>query len=512
MTRAPEDPPPPADPQGTAPAPPGETLPPPELETTVTPSPAEAGSSPSVLPTRLGGFEVESELARGGMGVVYRARSARLGRPVALKTLLSGVFATPEALERFQIEARAAARLRHPSIVGVHEVGEESGLHYIAMDFIEGESLAQRIRRDGPLEPTKAARLLERLADACTYAHSRGEIHRDLKPANVILTAGDEPVLTDFGLAKEIDSGEGPTRSGQAMGTPAYMPPEQAVGELDRIDRRSDIYSLGATFYHLLAGRAPFEAPTPVGVVMKHASEPLPDLRTFATDVPPRVRDLLNRMMAKKADDRFATYADLTEALRAVRPQASQPAGFLVRGVAMLVDFVPWLMLSEINEWLLFGFPIYLAVSHTVFGRTLGKALFRLKVADEHGDRPKPARALARAVGFAWIFFALIGVMGMNQLLLGGTDLSMDVAPDTVRVTAGGEEYEGERSSDGSLSDVVVTTKEGQTVPAAAWAMLAVVVALVALWLTGLLVAGFDPRKRAFHDRLANTRVLYSTD
>ncbi|MBL4850622.1 MAG: tetratricopeptide repeat protein [Planctomycetes bacterium] len=229
-------------------------------------TPAEAHRSPSGrsgAPEEIAGYRIVRELARGAFGIVYHAHSLKLDRPVAIKVMRHAEMATEEDFERFQIEARAAARLRHPNIVGIHDVGQEGERHYLVMDLIDGESLKEQIDRDGPLDEDRAAEITERLCEALYYAHSNQILHRDLKPANILISTRGEPMLTDFGLAKDArQDGEGLTATGQAMGTPAYMPPEQAAGALDRIDRRSDVYSLGATLYEMLTGRPPFSGAT----------------------------------------------------------------------------------------------------------------------------------------------------------------------------------------------------------------------------------------------------------
>ncbi|MBX3472025.1 MAG: protein kinase [Planctomycetes bacterium] len=240
------------------------------------PAPAEAPDA-----RRLGDLELLGELARGGMGVVYRALDRRLGREVAVKVALGGA-ADPEELERFAVEARAAARLRHPNIVGIHRVGEERGAPYLVMDLVPGESLQRRLSRDGPLRPREAARLCALLARALAFAHGRGVLHRDLKPHNVLVTPDGQPVLTDFGLAKEVDRARGVTMTGQVLGTPAYMAPEQARGDNERVDRRADVYGLGATLYALLTGQPPFQAGSAIAVLAKVAEDPVEPPRRCA--------------------------------------------------------------------------------------------------------------------------------------------------------------------------------------------------------------------------------------
>ncbi|MEY2408660.1 MAG: eukaryotic-like serine/threonine-protein kinase, partial [Verrucomicrobiota bacterium] len=213
--------------------------------------------------SRFGDYELIEEIARGGMGVVYKARQVSLDRIVAVKMILSGQFASAAEMQRFRAEARAAASIQHPNIVAIHEVGEHEGLLFFSMDYVEGHSLGELVR-EGPLPSLQAARCVEKIARAVHYAHQQGVLHRDLKPSNVLLDAHDEPHVTDFGLAKRLTDSELETRhpeltlNGQVLGTPSFMPPEQAAGQRDQMGPRSDVYSLGAILYHLLTARPPF--------------------------------------------------------------------------------------------------------------------------------------------------------------------------------------------------------------------------------------------------------------
>ena len=208
-----------------------------------------------------GEYELLEEIARGGMGVVYRARQVSLNRIVALKMIKSGEVATEEDVHRFKTEAEAAAQLDHPNIVPVFEVGEHDGQHFFSMRFVDGPSLQDRLR-EGPLPPKDAAAVVKLISEAVAYAHKRGIVHRDLKPANVLIDSDGQPRVTDFGLAKTITDASGMTVTGQILGTPSYMPPEQANGRTDEIGPLSDVYSLGAVLYCLLTGRPPYQAAT----------------------------------------------------------------------------------------------------------------------------------------------------------------------------------------------------------------------------------------------------------
>jgi serine/threonine protein kinase len=208
-------------------------------------------------PRIFGDYELLSEVARGGMGVVYRAKQAGLNRVVALKMILAGKLANADDVQRFRAEAEAAANLQHPNIVAVFEVGEIESQHFFSMEFIDGLSLSQMLHR-GPIPGRRVARYLQTLAQAVHYAHERGIVHRDLKPSNILIDSADQPHITDFGLAKQLNTDSGQTRTGTVLGTPSYMAPEQAEGRTHAIGPAADIYSLGAILYECLTGKPPF--------------------------------------------------------------------------------------------------------------------------------------------------------------------------------------------------------------------------------------------------------------
>lgn len=262
-----------------------------------------------------GDYEVLAEIARGGMGVVYRARQTRLNRVVAVKMILQGQLASDGDIQRFYSEAEAAARLEHPGIVPIYEVGEHDGQHYFSMGFVDGESLADRVRR-GPLPAREAASLVKDVAEAIEYAHQHGIVHRDLKPGNILLTRDGHPRVTDFGLAKAIEHDSGLTASGQVLGTPSYMPPEQAAGRIREVGPLSDLYSLGAVLYCLLVGRPPFQGVT-VMETLKHVVESTPvSPRLLNPSVDRDLETICLKCLEKTPAHRLVSAGELAEELR----------------------------------------------------------------------------------------------------------------------------------------------------------------------------------------------------
>jgi WD40 repeat protein len=282
-----------------------------------------------------GDYEIIREIARGGMGVVYQARQVSLNRPVALKMILAGQLADEVDVRRFYTEAEAAANLDHPGIVPIYEVGQHEGQHYFSMGFVEGQSLSQRVA-EGPLPSREAAALMVKVTLAIEYAHFRGVIHRDLKPGNILLDTNGQPRVTDFGLAKKLESDSGLTGSGQIMGTPSYMPPEQAGGNRGAVGPAADVYALGATLYALITGRPPFQASSAMDTVLMVVSEePVPPRRLNAT-VARDLETICLKCLEKEPAKRYASAAALTEDLHhylAGEPIVARPVARLERAV-----------------------------------------------------------------------------------------------------------------------------------------------------------------------------------
>lgn len=324
------------------------TIPPnPSNEQEATMSPRVDGDDPTIPPTKtsstggaavgdqvryFGDYELLEEIARGGMGVVFKARQINLNRIVALKMIFAGQFAGEEDVQRFYTEAEAAAQLDHPGIVPIFEIGEHQGQHYFSMGYVEGESLAQKVA-DGPLPPREAAELVRKICEAMAYAHERGVIHRDLKPANILIDRNGQPKVTDFGLAKRTEADSNLTGTGQILGTPAYMPPEQASGKTD-VGPLADVYSLGAILYCLLTGRPPFQAASPMDTLLQVLDQEPASPRALNGIVPQDVDTICLKCLNKESRRRYAgaelMAAELSRFLRG-EPILARPVGRVER-------------------------------------------------------------------------------------------------------------------------------------------------------------------------------------
>ena len=268
----------------------------------------------SELPRDFAGFELEEEIGRGGMGVVYKARQKELDRSVAVKMILDSHLASEEHVRRFHEEARAAARVEHSNIVHIHEVGQWNDQHYFVMEYIEGASLAERIA-SGRLDPEQAVLLVQRVARAVDHLHRQGIVHRDLKPSNILIDRDGEPHVTDFGLAKVFQKGGQSTATGIIVGTPSYMSPEQASGNSDLLGPKSDVYSLGAILFELLTGRPPFLEERPLDTIMKVLSGEPPLPRSLNRNIPRGLELVCLKCLAKNPDDRYESAAELANEL-----------------------------------------------------------------------------------------------------------------------------------------------------------------------------------------------------
>ncbi len=258
---------------------------------------------------KIAGYEILEKVGQGGMGAVYRAKQLSLDRIVALKVLVPSLAQDPSYIERFFREARAASRLVHPNIVYAYDVGQSGPYYYLAMEFVDGETVLEIIKREGPIPEKRALRIAAQVANALDCAYKAGMVHRDIKPDNIMVTRKDEAKLCDLGLAKRADTGS-KTGVGLAVGTPHYISPEQAQGRQD-VDVRSDIYSLGASLYHMLTGQPLFSGPSSAVIMTHHLSSEAPPPRSIRPEISEGACRLLEKMLAKDPDDRYQTPADL---------------------------------------------------------------------------------------------------------------------------------------------------------------------------------------------------------
>ena len=266
------------------------------------------------LPEKIGRYEVKSELGRGGMATVYRAVDPNSGREVAVKVLPREMMHDPQFRERFEREIKMIASLEHPAIVPVYDVGDIDGQPYFVMRFMTGGSLSDLIEK-GSIPVDETAKIIEKIAQGLAYAHRKGVIHRDLKPDNILFNDDGEPFISDFGVAKISESTSNLTGSG-VIGTPAYMSPEQAQGT--EIDQRSDVYGLGVIVYQMLSGHQPYSADTPMGVVVKHITEPVPEILKVLPNLPEEVDAVIKTAMAKDKNQRYPNTIELAKALNTV--------------------------------------------------------------------------------------------------------------------------------------------------------------------------------------------------
>ena len=272
----------------------------------------------------LGPYRIINQIGRGGMANVYKAYQASVDRYVAIKVLPTQLAESKEFATRFHQEARIIAMLEHPHILPVFDYGESDGIAYFVMRYLDAGTLKDKMESGRPLPLNDIDRIFTQLAEALSYAHSHGVVHRDLKPANALIDAFGNVFLTDFGIAKLLESASPRlTQTDAVMGTPAYISPEQAQGQ--PVDQRSDIYSLGIILYEMVTGRVPFVADTPLAVLFKHISDPLPPPSTIKSDVPEPIEQVILKALAKDPQDRFTTASDFVTAWKHALEQMQAP-------------------------------------------------------------------------------------------------------------------------------------------------------------------------------------------
>jgi predicted Ser/Thr protein kinase len=359
-------------------------------------------------------YELQRRVGRGGMAEVFLARDRLLDRPVAIKILFPEFATDPSFVARFKREAQAAANLNHPNIVGVYDWGRERGTYYIVMEYVDGRTVSEMIRSDGPLKPKDAARIAADVAAALGFAHEKGVVHRDVKPGNVLITKSGEVKVADFGIARAMTSNaeDNLTQTGSVMGTATYFSPEQAQGK--PVDPRSDLYSLGIVLYEMVSGKPPFTADSPVAIAYKHVQEPLPPLHQRATGIPSDYEAIVEKALAKDPDARYpdgkAMRADLLRFVQGKRVRAAAdtpPTG----SPAVAVPVPPSTTRPETTEpkrtgWFfaaVIGLLVVLAGLLFLFARELGvfnDSPQRVKVTNVVGEQIDNARAELEGLGF----------------------------------------------------------------------------------------------------------------
>jgi len=451
----------------------------------ITPAPRGAAAFDGHTSVRLDHFVVEKKLGSGGMGAIYTARDAALDRAVAIKILPDALAKDPAAQERFVREAQAQARLSSPHVVQIFFIGRlppaegsaDRGSLYFAMELVDGESLEAVLERGEKLDPELGRRLMIQAAEGLSDAHRAGIVHRDVKPGNLLVDREHGLKIADFGLAKPRETNLAVTREGTVMGTPYYIAPEQAMGE--PVDLRADMYALGCTFHHLLAGAPPFDGPNQVAVIAQHLKADPPPLVERAPAVPPKLAVIIERLMAKEKQERYASYDELIAALEAAAPTRLDPAGFWARTAAVALDGVlASVLIGFIGFAGLVVHIAYVTAAHAYFGQTAAKYVLRLQVQRLDGTRLGLRRSLARTVAAMWLPF----LVGLGSIWTQGF---------------------------GSFEVTVTQLSKMEAAKALVVPILLGNATLALLWGAGLALAAIDRQKRAVHDLIVGSRVVY---
>jgi len=423
-------------------------------------------------------FEVVRLLGRGGMGAVYYGSDTSLERPVAIKVLAPELAHDPEVVVRFEREARAQARLRHPNIAQIYFIGEDRGFHFFVMEYLEGPGLDSLLARPQPLPWAEALEYTIAAARGLRAASAQGFVHRDVKPSNLMLDREAGIKILDFGLVKSMHGDSQLTRDGAIIGSPLYMSPEQGRG--GTVDLRSDIYSLGCALYHMLCGRPPFTGPSPVGVISMHVTDKAPPVRGLNPNVPEVLARIVERMMAKEPADRFANYDDLLAALESARAERRELSGLRTRGIALAIDGVLLTVVGYfVALWIIPVALAYFVLCHRLLGQTPGKWLLGIRVENPTGGRISWKAALIRFLAFAW------GPLAWTVMAVVVYSLHRD-------------QHVAFRLASLTLSQLAL--------PAL---YVALATAILVAYLAGFLLVAFHPRRLALHDILARTEVRY---
>ena len=359
---------------------------------------------------QLSPYQIISPLGEGGMAAVYKAYQPGMDRYVALKVLPRHFASDREFIGRFSQEAKVIANLQHPHILPVHDFGEADGYTYLTMRFIEGGTLADWLKENGPLSLEKIRSIVTQVGGALDYAHAQGVIHRDIKPSNILVDPWGNCLLTDFGLAKMAESSSHLTQTGGILGTPAYMSPEQGLGK--KIDSRSDIYSLGVVLYQMAIGRLPYQAETPMAVVIKHIHDPLPPPSQFKPDLPEALERVILKALAKNPEDRFAKVGEMVKALQNATEPPTSPESVSEPIAELPVAPEPVVDLMELET----------AVSPPPLQPRQPPPLPAREPTLLLDDEPEPPnrRANRKWLSIALGLIGLIAIVGLGNLLFGG--------------------------------------------------------------------------------------------
>ncbi|MEM9191985.1 MAG: protein kinase [Myxococcota bacterium] len=455
------------------------------LAATMHQSTSQPAAVPSLPPASLPGTEldhyrVEQLVGQGGMGAVYQGWDQSLDRPVALKVLRSEVTGREGQRDRFLREARAQAKLNHPNVVHIYFIGHQrSGALYFAMEFVDGQSLGSLSANGETLDPEQARKDMIAVAKGLRAGHDAGIIHRDVKPSNLMRTPDGGVKIADFGLAKPMREDVQITQEGSIVGSPLYIAPEQARGK--NVDHRSDMYSLGASFYHLLSGAPPFDGDTGIEVIAQHLADPPKPLRSVVPQVPPKLAAVIDRLLEKKIEKRFSDYDELIGALEAAAPNRTQYACFWARAAAMVIDTGIAAALIAVIGWpgIVIHF-LHVTLGHAFYRRTLAKAMLRLQVSRPDGRRLNLLRSAARTAVSLWL-----------PLLSG---LTVGIAQGTGPLISAIEQLNAQELDDVQNLFVAIAISNGF---------------LTLLYGAGLAIAAFHPEKRALHDLAAGSVVTY---
>ncbi|HMJ11074.1 MAG TPA: protein kinase [Polyangiaceae bacterium] len=449
-------------------------------------TPALSQATPSDwVGTTLDHFRIERPLARGGMGAVFRARDVSLDRTVAIKLLLDELSDSVELHERFAREARAQAKLNSPHVVQIYYVGRTLGpqgkpVSFLAMEYVEGGTLEEYLVRRERVAPEQARQLMLQVTRGLSDAEREGIIHRDIKPGNLLIDRNGTVKIADFGVAKVLrEADTSITVEGAVIGSPLYMAPEQALAE--NLDQRADMYALGATFYHLLTGRPPFQGNSTVAVISQRLTTDPVAMHELAPNVPKKLADVITRLMHKDPAGRYESYRELTDALVAAMPASEQRAGFWVRAAAVAIDVVIAGGAVALFGWVgLLLHLVYVTLAQGLTGQTLGKYLFNLQVRRSDGGKLGLLRSMARTLSSMWLPF-LIGFI----ILLSEGRSALKATLERMQP-----------SELDALQALLTAIVIGNAL-------------LTLLYVAGLVLAAFHPQKRAAHDLIVGTEVVY---